>query len=82
MKERISKERWRVMSDLDVVIIQCPRCEQESCLCSLKGPLRDGHSGHSVNAEGEVNPSIVCPHSGCDWHVWGILEGWDRGATA
>jgi hypothetical protein len=34
-----------------------------------------GHLGdHTISENGEVNPSLLCPL--CEWHVWGILEGW------
>lgn len=31
---------------------------------------------HEVAADGTVRPSLVCPREGCDWHVFGRLEGW------
>jgi hypothetical protein len=31
---------------------------------------------HTVAADGTVSPSLVCPRKGCDWHVFGRLEGW------
>lgn len=37
--------------------------------------LRD----HSVEEDGQVIPSIVCKHPGCDFHEIVRLEGWDAG---
>lgn len=33
-------------------------------------------SGHTISADGTVSPSLVCPHEGCDWHVWVRLMVW------
>lgn len=41
-----------------------------------------GHVGtaaphiHTINADGSLNPSWVCPRYACDWHVFARLEGW------
>lgn len=32
--------------------------------------------GHKIDDDGHVKPSIVCPHMGCRWHVFGRLEDW------
>ena len=39
----------------------------------------NGHSGtldHTVMVNGLVNPSVVCPEDGCDYHEFVMLEGW------
>lgn len=36
---------------------------------------------HSVDANGEVNASILCGAKGCNYHIWGILEEWEVGRT-
>lgn len=50
----------------------------EGVLADLWCP--NGHVGmlvtHTVAPDGTVNPSIVCPRKGCDWHVWGRLLDW------
>ncbi|KKM04753.1 hypothetical protein LCGC14_1761110 [marine sediment metagenome] len=33
-------------------------------------------SGHSIDVEGRVTPSVVCPRKGCGWHVSVTLVGW------
>ena len=38
-------------------------------------------SDHEIADDGTVNPSILCPHDGCGWHVWGRLEGWTPVST-
>lgn len=40
--------------------------------CNGMGPMSD----HEISANGDVNPSILCPH--CGWHVWGTLEDWSE----
>ena len=30
---------------------------------------------HSIDAEGKVTPSLVCPDE-CGWHVDVVLDGW------
>lgn len=34
---------------------------------------------HSVAANGEVNPSVVCLSPGCQFHEYVRLEGWSDG---
>ena len=43
----------------------CPRC-------GLTGSLSD----HEIRPDGTVNPSVVCPGEGCDFHAFIRLEGW------
>lgn len=56
---------WLVKSDgKDVPIVVC----------------ENGHwayLNHDVDAEGNVNPSLVCAEEWCSFHVWGQLEGWN-----
>lgn len=46
----------------------------------------EGHGltlrGHSISPEGNVSPSVVCPHPGCRFHVYVRLENWSFGAVA
>lgn len=54
-----------------VLIISCPYGTKEKPhIATLP---------HEVKKDGTVNPSIVCPHEGCTWHVWGKLLGWQWG---
>lgn len=46
-------------------IVTCPSC--------------GGHGGlhdHSVDDEGNVTPSLVCPHGSCTFHDFVRLDGW------
>jgi len=40
--------------------------------CGLPATLTE----HSIAADGTVNPSLGCPHDGCDAHTWATLDGW------
>ena len=46
--------------------VACPDCGQ---LCSL--------TGHNIDDNGVVTPSVVCPHDGCSFHDFIQLEGWN-----
>jgi len=35
--------------------------------------------GHSIDADGTVMPSVVCPKPGCSFHTYVRLEGWTAG---
>jgi hypothetical protein len=37
-------------------------------------------SVHSIDAQGNVQPSVVCPD--CDWHVMVRLQGWPPDTSA
>lgn len=41
-----------------------------------------GHYGiitnHTIEKDGAVYPSVVCPEKGCDFHEFIILEGWNQ----
>lgn len=43
----------------------CPDCGHEAFL-----------NAHSVDAEGNAHPSLVCPYPPCTWHVFVKLAGW------
>ncbi len=40
----------------------------------------NGHTGsletHTIRSDGSVSPSVVCPHEGCDFHQFVLLEEW------
>jgi hypothetical protein len=44
----------------------CPLCRQTGVL-----------TNHTISAEGVVTPSLVCPTSGCTFHEFIELEGWE-----
>lgn len=46
-------------------LISCPNCGQFMSL-----------SQHTIAENGEVTPSLVCPHYGCDFHEHITLENW------
>lgn len=35
--------------------------------------------GHSIMDDGQVSPSVVCSHAGCNFHTFVRLEEWDFG---
>jgi hypothetical protein len=37
--------------------------------------------GHSIDADGSVHPSVVCPVPACDFHDFVRLSRWDAGAV-
>ena len=43
----------------------CPDCGNVASL-----------SQHTVDPDGSVHPSLVCPHDGCKFHEWVILDEW------
>ena len=48
------------------------RCDDQACLGHLVGP--ESVTGHKIDAQGKVTPSIGC--SDCGWHVFATLEDW------
>jgi len=52
------------------VFICCPVCKTTSRISKKKGK-----KGHTVDSEGKVHPSLVCPFE-CIFHDYGQLEGW------
>lgn len=74
-KTRLGQEpgTWRLAlrsCGLVYVQIKCPECARNSSMRVNKD------TGHTVDGCGNVSPSLVCPHSGCSWHVFGKLDGW------
>lgn len=58
---------WARTPDGQIVIV-CARCE---------GMAQCAEPPHSIDdSDGAVNPSWVCP-SGCGYHRWVRLDGWD-----
>ncbi len=51
--------------------VTCSSCEKSASL-----------SGHKIDADGKVTPSLACPEPGCDWHVFVTLEGWAEAIAA
>lgn len=47
-----------------VAMMSCPECGKTSVL-----------SGHEIAEDGNVTPSVVCPHA-CKFHEYVQLEGW------
>ena len=43
----------------------CPSCDRIFSLVN-----------HRISPEGRPSPSVVCPHKGCSYHEFPILEGW------
>lgn len=65
-KQRLAPGTWYVATDGDLWH-RCPKCKSASVM-----------QNHSVTAAGEVHASIAC-FAPCDYHVWGILDGWTYG---
>lgn len=65
-REDMPAGSWRLVmwGDDRSFIISCPKCGLEAC------------ANHSIEPNGDVNPSVVCPHDGCDFHEFVTLEGW------
>jgi hypothetical protein len=64
--EDLAPGSW-AMGALGEVVHRCPKCRKASEMLN-----------HSVEPNGEVNASIAC-FPPCDYHVWGILDGWSNG---
>lgn len=45
-------------------------------VCCAKCGEMASLSEHTIDAEGGVTPSVVCPRKGCGWHVHVTLDGW------
>ena len=56
--------RWVYTKGNHTAALCCPTCGHAFCLV-----------GHRVNDQGDVSPSVVCPH-GCGFHVMMRLDGW------
>lgn len=48
--------------------MSCPECGEVASL-----------SNHEIAPNGDVSPSVVCPHEGCGFHRYVTLEGWGDG---
>lgn len=49
-------------------VVRCPKCMNFSVL-----------TDHTIDENGRVEPSLVCPWPACQpdpWHVFVVLEGW------
>lgn len=46
-------------------IVWCPDCN-----------LRIGIRGHEISETGELSPSLVCPHEGCNFHEYVQLRNY------
>jgi hypothetical protein len=55
---------------LEKPLIACPDCG---------GTLLGPPAPHTIEPNGDVNASVVCSHSGCDFHTYVTLEGWTGG---
>lgn len=67
---QIGRDRWTAFT-LDgkrTASITCPDCESIAALVD-----------HSIETNGVVTPSVVCPVDGCDFHEMVILVGWGGG---
>lgn len=47
----------RVRDGKEVVYMNCPKCGNAAAL-----------DDHTISQDGIVNPSVVCPFDGCDFH--------------
>lgn len=55
----------RIIGDATKAIIWCGN-----------GHLATTSAQHTIDPEGKVSPSVVCPREGCTWHEWVKLVGW------
>lgn len=53
-------------------LLCCPGCGDKFHLAN------DPEDGHTINASGNVVPSVVCPGEACKWHVHVELAGWGQ----
>lgn len=56
--------------------ITCPLCKKASTVYRTFGTPP---SKHTISDDGIIDPSVVCPHAGCTWHVWVQLKDWCLG---
>lgn len=52
-------------------LVACPLCGNVSSL-----------SDHTIDNEGVVTPSLICPYPGCSFHEHVILQDWIDHETA
>jgi hypothetical protein len=55
---------WHNTKTYGNVFFTCPKCG------------RTGILDHEILPNGDVNPSVVCPTEGCDFHEYVNLAGW------
>lgn len=63
----VPRGTWKLAAYEGQPIHRCPKCGKSGFMIN-----------HSVEADGTVNASIAC-FPPCDYHVWGILDGWTHG---
>lgn len=69
--------QWAIGGDPDFIVfvsIACPDCKRLSTL--QRSVPKEGTTGHRIDADGVISPSVVCPHDGCRFHEWARLNGW------
>jgi hypothetical protein len=61
------------------VSIKCPQCGKSATLRDGEDwpTRRDGTHGHDIDKNGNVTPSVVCPHKPCTWHTYVTLDDWE-----
>ena len=69
-KGRLAPGTWKgVTGKADIkAVLRCPDCRHRQFLGEK----------HTVSANGDVNPSVVCPYDDCSWHVHITLLDWPR----
>lgn len=65
-----SKGTWFTMPDEIKPLIACPKCD---------GWFLGDTATHSIEENGDVNASVVCPYEPCDFHEFVNLVGWSGG---
>lgn len=65
-----TKGKWRPATIQETgkktATVSCPSCGKTASL-----------SGHEIDPQGVVTPSLGCPYDSCDFHAWVTLEGWE-----
>lgn len=54
---------WSIGSQVRAIVV-CPGCGVEGTL------------DHEVRTNGDVEPSVECPHEGCSFHAFIRLQDW------
>jgi len=60
VREFIPRKDWLKIGPS--VIVTCPQCRKKAAL------------DHTIEEDGDVNPSLICPF--CGYHNWVKLEDW------
>lgn len=70
---------WLIIGNIKkseaVVSACCPKCWRNCTIRKSPGISED--IGHSIDEDGKVHPSVVCPNNDCDFHEYVTLEDWD-----